>query len=463
MIASVNIIKIKEKFMSNYYYKIFLPLLVLFLFVNYSPAQEIKSVEHPAWSHNVSIYEVNTRQYTPEGTFKAFDPHIKEIKDMGIGIVWFMPINPIGEKNRKGSLGSYYSVKDYKAVNPEFGTLDDFKETVRKVHEAGMYVIIDWVANHTAWDNVWVKEHPDFYTKDSLGNFVPPVADWHDVIDLNYENKDLWKAMLDAMKYWVQECDIDGFRCDVAGMVPLDFWKFARTGLDSVKKVFMLAEAEGPEFHEAFDMTYSWNLLHLMNNLAQGKTSVQAIRDYFNKESSTYPPDAYRMRFTTNHDENSWNGTVFERLGEAAETFDAFTCVIKGMPLVYSGQEAGLNKRLKFFDKDTIDWKESKYRMLYTDLLNDKIKNKALWNGSAGGKMIMVNSSKSEVFAFVRQNGEDKVYAIFNLSDKKVRSELQSDKIAGEYINPFSGKKTQIRSKEWLELQPWDYRILVAE
>ena len=441
-----------------------LPLFfVLFLFVSYCSAQEIISVKHPAWSHNVSIYEVNTRQYTPEGTFNAFDPHIGEIKELGIGIVWFMPINPIGEKNRKGSLGSYYSVKDYKAVNPEFGTLKDFKETVKKIHDAGMYVIIDWVANHTSWDNVWVKDHPDFYTKDSLGNFVPPVADWHDVIDLNYQNKELWKYMIDAMKYWVQECDIDGFRCDVAGMVPLDFWKTARTELDSVKKVFMLAEAEGPEFHEAFDMTYSWHLLHLMNDLAQGKTSVQTIRDYFNKENNTYPPDAYRMRFTTNHDENSWNGTVFERMGEAAETFDAFTCVISGMPLVYTGQEAGLHKRLRFFDKDTVEWGESKYRLLFTDLLNEKTKNKALWNGTEGGRMIPVKSSKGEVFAFVRQSGENKVYAIFNLSDKKIRTELESDQISGAYTNPFSGKKTEIKSKEWLELQPWYYRILVAE
>ncbi len=449
--------------MSTRSYRITILLFAIFLFVNYSSAQEIISVQHPEWSHNVSIYEVNTRQYTPEGTFKAFDAHIDEIKKLGIGLVWFMPINPIGEKNRKGNLGSYYSVKDYKAVNPEFGTLEDFKETVKKVHDAGMYVIIDWVANHTAWDNVWVSEHPEFYTKDSLGNFVPPVADWHDVIDLNYDNKELWKYMIDAMKYWVKECDIDGFRCDVAGMVPIDFWISARTELDKVKKVFMLAEAEGPEFHEAFDMTYSWNLLHLMNDLAQGKTSVQAIRDYFNKENNTYPQDAYRMRFTTNHDENSWNGTEFERLGDAAETLDAFTCVITGMPLVYTGQEAGLNKRLSFFDKDTVEWKESKYRLLYSDLLHQKMENKALWNGSEGGRMIPVKSSKGEIFAFVRQAGENKVYAIFNLSDKNVRTELESDQISGDYENLLSGKKTHIKSKEWLELKPWNYRILVAE
>ncbi len=440
-------------------------ILLIFLIiysVDYSAAQQVTSVEHPDWSYNLSIYEVNTRQYTPESTFEAFDLHIKELKDLGVGIVWFMPINPIGEKNRKGSLGSYYSVKDYKAVNPEFGTLEDFKETVKLIHDEGMYVIIDWVANHTAWDNIWVKDHPDFYTKDSSGNFVSPVPDWHDVIDLNYDNKELRKYMIDAMKYWVEECDIDGFRCDVAGMVPMDFWKEAHTELNKIKPVFMLAEAEGPQFSEAFDMTYSWDLLHLMNDVAQGKAGVRSLKDYFTKEANKYPVDAYRMRFTTNHDENTWNGTVFERMGDAAETFDAFTCVIKGMPLVYSGQEAGLNKRLKFFDKDTIQWKESKYRFLYTRLLLEKKKNQALWNGDKGGKMVPVKSSSDEIFAFVRQKGKYKVYAVFNFSDKKVRTELDSRLIAGEYTDLISDRKMQIKSKEWLEFQPWNYRILVT-
>lgn len=449
--------------MYAYYRKFMLLILFVIVSLNLCYAQEVTSVVHPDWSYNVSIYEVNTRQYTPEGTFKAFDKHIKELKDLGIGIVWFMPINPIGIKNRKGSLGSYYSVRNYKAVNPEFGTLEDFKETVSEIHSMGMYVILDWVANHTAWDNVWVTEHPNFYTKDSLGNFMPPVKDWSDVIDLNYGNKELWKYMIDAMEYWVRECDIDGFRCDVAGMVPLDFWKKARTELNKIKPVFMLAEAEGPQFHEAFDMTYSWELLHLMNDIAQGKKDVQILRDYFKKEKIKYPADAYRMRFTTNHDENSHNGTVFERMGDAAETFDAFTCVITGMPLVYSGQEAGLNKRLRFFDKDTIIWKKSKYRFLYTTLLLEKEINKALWNGDKGGEMIPVKSSADEVFAFVRQKDDYKVYAIFNLSNKTVRTQLESELIAGEYKNPFSERKAEIKSKEWLELKPWDYRILFAD
>jgi glycosidase len=423
--------------------------------------QSVSSVKHPDWSYNLSIYEVNTRQYTPEGTFKAFDSHIKDLKELGVGIIWFMPINPIGEKNRKGSLGSYYSVKDYREVNPEFGTLEDFKETVKEIHSMGMHVILDWVANHTAWDNVWVTEHPDFYTRDSLGNFMPPVKDWTDVIDLNYDNKELWTYMIDAMKYWVQECDIDGFRCDVAGMVPMEFWKTARAELDKIKNVFMLAEAEGPQFHEVSDMTYSWELLHLMNDVAKGKKSTLAFSEYFNKEKNQYSPDDYRMRFTTNHDENTWNGTEFERMGEAAETFDVFTCVISGMPLMYSGQEAGLNKRLKFFEKDTIQWEKSNYGVLYSNLLKDKEKLPALWNGKIGGEMIPVNSSNSQVFAFVREKDSSKVYAIFNLSGKQVKTQLESNLIKDEYTNPFTGKTIKIKSKEWLQLQPWQYRVLI--
>jgi len=246
-------------------------------------------------------------------------------------------------------------------------------------------------------------------------------------------------------------------------MVPLEFWKAARTELDKVKAVFMLAEAEGPDLHEAFDMTYSWELLHLMNDVAQEKKGAQSLRDYFEKEKNKYPVDAYRMRFTTNHDENSWNGTVFERMGEAVETFDAFTCVIRGMPLVYSGQEAGLNKRLNFFDKDTIEWKDSKYRILYSGLLHEKEKNKALWNGEEGGGMIPVEASSGDVIAFVRQKDNDKMYAVFNLSSKSVKTELESNLIRGEYINLLSGKETKIKSREWIELKPWTYRILITK
>ena len=307
---------------------------------------------------------------------------------MGIDILWLMPINPIGKLNRKGSLGSYYSISDYNKVNPEFGTLNDFKNLVNEAHKLGMKVIVDWVANHTSWDNVWTKTHPEFYKRDKDGNFEPPVADWTDVIGLNFNNPKLWIAMENSMEYWIKECDIDGYRCDVAGMVQMPFWNFVRKELDKIKPVFMLAEAEGTQFHKhAFDMTYAWEFHNITKEIYAGKQTVKDLDNYFIKENSNYNPDAYRMAFTSNHDENSWKGSVFERYGEAAKTFAVLCGVVKGMPLVYSGQEAGMNKSLRFFDKDTIEWKKSDFREIYSKLIHLKLKNKALWNGNAGGEM----------------------------------------------------------------------------
>lgn len=424
-------------------------------------AQPKSDVKHPEWSRNATIYEVNIRQYTEEGTFNAFAESLPRLKEMGVKILWFMPIHPIGEKNRKGSLGSYYAVKDYKAVNPEFGTLDDFKTLVKKAHSMGMYVIIDWVANHTAWDHIWVKTHPEYYNKDENGNFFPPVDGWQDVIDLNYDNKELWRAMIDALKYWVEECDIDGYRCDVAAMVPTEFWNEAREELDKIKNVFMLAEAHEPELHEhAFDMTYNWQLKDLMNSIAKGDKSVKDLRKLISEERKRYPIDAYRMNFTTNHDENTWNGTVFERLGEGAEAFAALTVLIEGMPLVYSGQETGLNKRLAFFEKDPIDWKEHPFAELYKRLLNLKLSNKALLNGAAGGKLQEIKTNhKKEVFAFIRQKDDDKVFAVFNLSGKTLTVKIKSQDIKGVYFNLNDTKQVEFKDNALFELKPWGYNV----
>ncbi|MCD4697158.1 MAG: alpha-amylase, partial [Bacteroidales bacterium] len=343
-------------------------LVVAILFIAGSCKQQAKKTEHvsgketsniasaPEWSKNANIYEVNIRQYTPEGTFKAFESHLPRLKNMGVNILWFMPIHPIGEKNRKGSLGSYYAVKDYKAVNPEFGTLKDFKSLVKTAHDMGFKVILDWVANHTSWDNQWIYDHPEWYSKDSLGQMIAPF-DWTDVADLNYDSKPLWDAMIDALKFWVTEADIDGYRCDVAGMVPTEFWERARKELDEIKPVFMLAEAEQADHHKsAFDMSYAWELHHIFNEIAKGKKTGDDLENYFVKNDSVYPSSAFRMTFITNHDENSWNGTVMERMGKTGLTFAMLSYTLPGMPLIYSGQEVGLNKRLEFFEKDKINW-----------------------------------------------------------------------------------------------------------
>jgi glycosidase len=431
----------------------------------FGQSKKTSTVVHPEWSGNASIYEVNIRQYTGEGTFAAFAKHLPRLKKLGVKILWFMPINPIGELNRKGTLGSYYSVKDYKAVNPEFGTIDDFKELVKKIHSMGMYVIIDWVANHTAWDNVWTKTHPEFYNKNRNGEFFPPVKGWQDVIDLNYDNKPLWEAMIDAMKFWVVQCDIDGFRCDVAAMVPTEFWNKARAELDKLKPIFMLAEASEPDLHEhAFDMTYNWELKDLMNDIAAGKKNAKHLLKHFNKERKKYPENSYRMNFTTNHDENSWNGTVYERLDGGAAAFAVLTATVPGMPLLYSGQEAGLNKRLSFFDKDTIEWKQSELENLYTKLFRLKLNNKALANGSAGGKMIpLIKNRRSDVFAFIRKKNSDAVLVVLNLSSSNHEFKIKNSEINGNYFDLFSEKKINVYDSLDLKLEPWGYKILIYD
>jgi len=429
-------------------------IMPIFLFA------QIHSVKHPKWSYNSTIYEANIRQYTPEGTFKAFEEHLPELKKMGVDIIWLMPINPIGKKNRKGILGSYYSVENYKAINPEFGTSEDFKRLVERIHKMGMHVIIDWVADHTSWDNVWVKTHPDFYERDKNGNFVPPVPNWTDVIKLNYRNKDLRRTMINAMKYWVKKYNIDGFRCDVAFMVPTDFWIAARKALDKIKPVFMLAEADQVELDAAFDMTYNWKLNDMMNNIAKGEKDANDLEALLKNQSRIYPPNAYLMNFTSNHDENSWKGTVFERLGKGAEVFAVLTATIKGMPLVYSGQEAGLNKRLRFFSKDTIIWKSSEFRKLYTKLFNLKRNNPALYNGIKGGAMIRIKTNDDkDIFAFIRRKNGDKVLTILNLSPDNVNVFMNSDYLTGIYTNLFNNTKEKFGHSGKVFLKAWGYRV----
>ena len=415
----------------------------------------------PTWAYNATIYEANVRQYTEQGTFKAFQEHLPRLKKLGVDILWLMPINPIGEKNRKGTLGSYYSVKDYKEINPEFGSKEDFKIFVDEVHKQGMYVIVDWVANHTSWDNQWVVDHPDFYTKDSLGNFVPPVADWADVIDLNYDNKELWKEMIDALKYWVKEFNIDGYRCDVAGMIPIEFWNDVRLELDKIKPLFMLAEWNTPEMHDkAFDMTYDWDLHKLMNGIYKGEKSPSALKEHILKDQQLYPAYAFRMQFTSNHDENTWNGTEFERLGEAAEMFAVFSSAIPGMSLIYSGQEVAFNKRLDFFEKDLIVWKESDFTKLYSKLNSIKSDNKALWNGNKGGSIEFIHHNNQEnVLALIRTRDEDKILALFNMSAKETQVNLNSHLINGNYYDFETDKPGEIKDKLDYLIKPWSYKL----
>jgi glycosidase len=424
----------------------------------------VSEVVHPEWSKNAVFYEVNMRQYTPQGTFNAFAEHLPRLQKLGVDVLWLMPVTPIGVKNRKEPLGSYYSVKDYMEVNPEFGTMADFENLISKAHEMGFHVIIDWVPNHSSWDNKLTVEHPDWYVKDSTGNFTPPIGtDWTDVIQFDWSNTALQDYMLGALKFWVEK-GVDGFRVDFPGNTPYEFWARVRTELTKIKPVFMLAENEDkPGFLEkGFDMNYSWELHHLMNSIAQGKDSVGSLRKYYIKERSTYPPDVYRMIFMDNHDENSWNGTINSRLGAAQQAFAVFMFTTRGVPLLYNGQEVCLDKSLKFFEKDTIRWDTCKLTSFYTKLIALKKKNPALWNGDYGSPMDSIITSRDRrVFAFYREKDNDRVIVFLNLSKKKVAVKPRVKNLKGDYTDYFTGTPVTMPLSDSIRLEPWGYRIFI--
>lgn len=414
------------------------------------------SVKHPSWSKDAVIYEVNIRQHTQEGTFKAFEKDIPRLKKMGIDILWLMPVNPVGQKNKKGTLGSYYSVKDYKAVNPEFGTAEDLKSLIETAHNNEMKVIIDWVANHTAWDHVWTEEHKDWYNLTEDGGFMPPVEDWADVIDLNYDNADMRAAMLDALKYWVEEFDIDGYRCDVAEMVPMDFWDNTRTELTQIKPVFMLAEGEDPELHmNAFDMTYSWELMHLMREVASGEKGISEIKAMYERDFARYPKGYYKMNIVTNHDENSWNGTADEFFGPAQEAWTVFSATTYGMPLVYSGQEANNTKRLEFFEKDPIDWSGGYvFEYLFNTLFTLKTQNPALWNGQ--GELEWISTAHDDkLMVFKRVYDEHEVLVMINISNEELS--FQIDRAYPAMIRVFGGGIVTVTEEQ--KIAPFGYKV----
>jgi len=443
--------------------KYFLYSFFLFFFVGNLAAQ--KALKAPAWSYDQTIFEVNLRQYTPSGTIKAFEAELPRLQKLGVGILWFMPLHPIGVENRKGTLGSYYSVKDYYGLDPNLGTPKDFKLLVAEAHKLGMHVIIDWVANHTSWDNALVKSHPEFYMHDSTGKFIPPVADWTDVIDLNYENEALWAYMTGAMEYWIKEYDIDGFRCDVAGMVPEAFWSYLFPKLSALKNLFMLAEDERPVDHTtAFHMTYGWNMYHLFNEIAKGKNSPQDIFALLQHEDSVYSPRAFRMRFITNHDENSWNGTEYERLGDGVKAFSVLEFTLPGMPLIYSGQEAGLNKRLSFFERDPIEWKQSDMAPLLTNLVSLKKEFKVLDAADKGAPLTQVhNSNENNVISFVRAKGKEKVFVVVNLSKEETEASFQNLPAMANAKDFLAKQKVNIRKGFSLKLKPWGYKVFVCK
>jgi glycosidase len=421
-------------------------------------------VTQPEWSSHAVIYQVNTRQFSHEGKFAGVTEQLHRIKSLGADIIWLMPIHPIGEVERKGTLGSPYAVKDYMQINPEFGTADDLHTLIKTAHDLSMKVIIDWVPNHSAWDNPLVEKHPEWYAKDYKGDFRPsPWWDWSDIIEFDYTQVGLRNYMIKAMCYWVKEFDIDGFRHDVAGYVPNDFWQQARCELDAIKPVFMLAEWENRDMHErAFNMTYAWTWNETMHELAMGKCGLDSLRKYYSWNERSWPQEAYRMTFVSNHDKNAWDGTQYEQFGDALEASIVLSVIGEGMPLIHNGQEAGETKRLAFFERDPIEWQQHEIGELYRDLIALKKSKAVLGNGEYGARMIQVpNSTMNNVFSFVRHNTDEKVFVVINFSNESVNTGFYETLFEDDYIDFTTGQHHTFSTNTQLSLGPWQYKIFV--
>lgn len=414
------------------------------------------------------IYELNVRQLTPEGTFRAAIPHLDTLHRTGVDIVWVMPPYPIGEENRKGALGSYYSVRDYCAINPEFGSIDDFDAFVARAHKLGIRVILDWVANHTARDARWLAEKPaDWYERNADGSPVVPF-DWTDTAKLNYANREVWQGQLDAMLWWVRDHDVDGFRCDMAMLVPIEFWQFVRAGLEAVRPdIFMLAEAEGTEFFDrAFDVCYAWRLHHLFCDVAKSRCRIDAVRRYLYEDFAQYPQSALRMMFTSNHDENSWNGSEFARLGDAADAMAVFTFLLPAsVPLIYTGQEFGYDHSFAFFERDPLpDLEPNAFTDLYRRLADLRHSNPALWAGTDGGDFIEIhNNAEDCMLSFARSNGDNRVVCLLNLSPYTIQADFDTGIYAGDYTDALNGSRYALPSHIDTYFAPWEYKILVKK
>jgi len=448
----------------------FISIAALTLVPALLPAQQVAQIPHPAWSRSAVLYEVNIRQYTPEGTLAAFGRHLPRLDSLGVDVFWLMPVQPIGVKNRKGVLGSYYSVQNYTAVNPEYGTAADFRRLVDEIHRRRKHVILDWVPNHSSFDNVWAAQHPDWYLHKADGTIMNArdnedhETDWTDVAELDYSKPALRAAMIAAMRWWVDSMHVDGFRCDVAGGVPMDFWMEARRALAASRSdLFFLAEAEGPKYHAAFDATYGWELHHLLNELAQGKKPMADLDAYLARDRATYPRDADRMYFTSNHDENSWNGTEFERMGQNHRpAFVLAATLLHSLPLLYTGQEASLSKRLRFFEKDTVDWRGASLAQFYRTMFDLKHANHALWNGADGGDQQRLDSKGNpRVYAFSRTRGANTVLVAVNFGSAPARISYSRLSSPGTYTDWFSKSRLSLGTAGTLDIPANGYRVFV--
>ncbi len=457
-------------------------IFILFLFL-YSCQSTSSDVQHtpksntsserptePEWVRSAVLYECNIRQFSATGNFAGVQAQLPRLRDLGIDVLWLMPIHPIGVERRKGSLGSPYSVRDYYAVNPDYGTISDLKNLVAEAHKLGLKVILDWVPNHTSWDAEWMKKHPEYYTRYN-GNFTTPInehgepiADWSDICDLDYAQPGTRRAMIEAMRFWLKSADIDGFRVDMAGLVPNDFWAEARPALDSVKQVYMLAEwqDEPGHFSSCFNTNYGWKWKDITKDISTGKQNAHSLDTLLNYLDDFYPKDYYQLYFTQNHDENTWSGHEKELYGAAADAFNVLMFTWQGMPMIYNGQEDALSQRLAFFEKDPVQWKDFSKTAFFQNLCTLKHSNRAVWAGKYGGKLEKIpTDNDKEVYAFTREKEGDRVVVVVNLSNRsQAVTLLPDDNVMGAYLSVFGASTVQVTKEMQLNLKPWEYLVL---
>ena len=433
---------------------------------------EYARVQEPEWARQAVLYECNVRQFSPAGNFSGVRQQLPRLKELGVDILWLMPIHPVGQEKRKerpGDLGSPYAVQDYLAVNPDYGTLEEFKMLVREAHGLGLKVILDWVPNHTAWDAVWTKAHPEYYTQVN-GQLTEPLNEngestgWTDVADLDYNQPGLRQAMIGALQYWVRETDIDGYRMDMAGLVPNDFWVEARPALNAIKPVFVLAEwqDEPQHFRSAFNANYGWRWKDVTKDIWAGRQTPQALDTLLDFLNDYYPAGYYQMYFTQNHDENTWNGTEAQLYGASADIFTVLAFTWQGMPMIYNGQEDDLRQQLAFFKRDPIRWGDYGRSEFFQRLCELRHNNRALWSGPYGGPLVKIpTDADDQIYAFTRSKDGNRIIVVMNLSRENRTVTLRPGaETLGAYLNLFVASTVQVTQEMQLNLKPWEYLVL---
>lgn len=412
-----------------------------------------------SFAEGTNIYQVNLRQYTPEGSIQAFQTHLPRLKEMGVHVLWFMPLTPISTFNRKGTMGSYYAAKSFHSICDSYGTAEDFRNLVATAHALEMKVMIDWVANHTGCDHEWTLSNPDFYCRNETGNFIEKHG-WSDVYDLNYNNPALRTAMIDSMLHWIREYNIDGFRCDMAHLVPLDFWIQARAECDSVKQLLWLAECEDVSYHQVFDLTYSWQWMHATEAACKEESKWSEARNVF-IQYLAYPKRSAKLLFTTNHDENSWNGTEYEKYNSRALALAALSIGAPAVPLIYSGQEIPNHKRLEFFEKDPLNFSQPiALHSFYRILLNAKRNNPCL---HLDATVLLLQTQHDGIFALLQMNKTSKGILIFNMTTNEQSIRIESKMLVGSYQDIFSNAEYGISDVFETRLEEGAFMILVSK